>query len=260
MVRVTCSAPDPASIVLHDLTLLPATDGDGSELLATPTGAETTVTCGETPGAGCVMADGAEYTALFLFTPTRDVESTSVGAVSAKWARADAHHQALANLPTADAESAALTKAQTFEATAQLVSALPAVTVRGAAFGLEWELPTEGRLGQLLTMRLKVVNHTNELRALRLTFSENAAFLFCGLKLFHFRLPPAFSQSLSFNLVPIKTGEVHLPSPKLLCVTTGAEVIDPAAKHRVFVRPSELVANWANVPTHPNTVGARQVA
>jgi hypothetical protein len=68
------------------------------------------------------------------------------------------------------------------------VSALPAVTVRGAAFGLEWELPTEGRLGQLLTMRLKVVNHTNELRALRLTFSENAAFLFCGLKLFHFRL------------------------------------------------------------------------
>jgi hypothetical protein len=75
-----------------------------------------------------------------------------------------------------------------------------------------------------------------------------------------FSQPPAFSQSLSFNLVPIKTGEVHLPSPKLLCVTTGAEVIDPAAKHRVFVRPSELVANWANVPTHPNTVGARQVA
>ena len=90
------------------------------------------------------------------------------------------------------------------------MSTLPPLTVRSKAFGLEWELPSSGRMGALLTMRMTVVNLTSELRALRLSFSENDAFLFCGLKLFHFRLPPAFSQVLSFNLVPVKTGAAPL--------------------------------------------------
>ena len=111
--------------------------------------------------------------------------------------------------------------------------------VRVAVFGLSLELPTEGRLGELLTLRLCVANHTKELRALKLTFSENEAFLFCGLKLFHFRLPPFFRHSLSFNLVPIRVGEVCLPTPKLFCVATGAEVVDSAPQHHVFVRPNE---------------------
>ena len=67
------------------------------------------------------------------------------------------------------------------------------------------------------------------------------AFLFCGLKLFHFRLPPVFTQSFTFNLVPIRTGAVNLPTPKLHCVTTGAELVDAGSRHRVFVRPSSLV-------------------
>ena len=142
------------------------------------------------------------------------------------------------------------------QATAQLTSGLPLVAVRPAAFGVSWELPTEGRLGEVLTMRLRVTNQTSGMRALRLSFSENASFLFCGLKLFHFRLPPAFAHHLTFNLVPIRTGEVHLPTPKLLCVTTGAEIIDPAARHRVFVRPTEMVSTWAQQPP----AGVRQSA
>ena len=74
------------------------------------------------------------------------------------------------------------------------------MSVRDAAFDISWELPTEGRVGELLTMRLRVRNQTKQMRAMRLTFSENDAFLFCGLKLFHFRLPPSFSQNFSFNL------------------------------------------------------------
>ena len=89
-------------------------------------------------------------------------------------------------------------------------------------------------------MRLCVANHTKELHALKLAFSENEAFLFCGLKLFHFRLPPFFRHSFSVNLVPVRTGEVCLPTPKLFCVTTGEEVLDSAPRHHhVFVRPSE---------------------
>lgn len=120
------------------------------------------------------------------------------------------------------------------------MNTLPLVTVRIAAFGLSLELPTEGRLGELLTMRLCVANHTKELHALKLAFSENEAFLFCGLKLFHFRLPPFFRHSFSVNLVPVRIGEVCLPTPKLFCVTTGEEVLDSAPRHHhVFVRPSE---------------------
>ena len=74
----------------------------------------------------------------------------------------------------------------------------------------------------VLTMRLCVANHTKE-HALKLAFSENEAFLFCGLKLFHFRLPPFFRHSFSVNLVPVRIGEVCLPL-QLFCVTTGEEV------------------------------------
>ena len=81
-------------------------------------------------------------------------------------------------------------------------------------------------------MRLCVANHTKELHALKLAFSENEAFLFCGLKLFHFRLPPFFRHSFSVNLVPVRIGEVCLPTPKLFCVTTGEEVLDSAPRHR----------------------------
>ena len=113
------------------------------------------------------------------------------------------------------------------------------MSVHGAAFGISWELPTEGRIGELLTMRLCVRNNTMEMRAMRLTFSENDAFLFSGLKLYHFRLPPSFTQNLCFNLLPIRTGAVHLPMPKLQCVTTGTEVLDTQAKELAYIRPSE---------------------
>ena len=119
------------------------------------------------------------------------------------------------------------------------MSALPPIAVRPAAFGVSWELPTEGHLGELLTMKLRVCNQSREMRALKLNFSDNDAFLFCGLKVFHFRLPPDFSHNLQFNLLPIRTGTVNLPTPRLLCVTSGAEIVDPNAHHSIFVRPSE---------------------
>ena len=106
--------------------------------------------------------------------------------------------------------------------------ALPAVDVRAIDFGIEWGLPSEGELGGMLTMTLRLVNHATTLRTLRLSFSENDAFLFCGMKLYHFQLPPGFSHTLTFNLVPIKSGAVQLPMPRLLCVTSNTELIDPS--------------------------------
>lgn len=159
------------------------------------------------------------------------------------------------NCPPADSDAPLrgrvflLALCQRLQATAQLVSPLPPVSVRPPAFTISWDTPTEGRVGELLMMRLRVRNNTKEMRMMRLAFSENDAFLFSGLKLYHFRLPPSFSQSLSFNLLPIKTGEVFLPTPRLLCVTTNAEVIDPHAKYRAYVRPGQpQAATWSDAP------------
>ena len=118
-----------------------------------------------------------------------------------------------------------------------------------------YELPTEGRLGALLTLTVVVINQTREIRSLRLSFSENESCLFCGLKLYHFRLPPAFQETLTFNVVPIKTGAVHLPMPKLLCVDTSTELIDASAQHRVFVRPAEPAADAAQHASAPAVSG-----
>ena len=142
---------------------------------------------------------------------------------------------------------------------AQLVCSLPPMSVREPGFGIQWVLPTEAQLGELISMELVVTNHTKEMRALRLNFSENESFLFSGHKLFHFRLPPTFEHKLSFNLVPIQTGAVYLPMPRLHCVTTGTEVVDPAAKHRVFVRP-RAVDNTLPPPAAPENPAVAQSA
>ena len=123
------------------------------------------------------------------------------------------------------------------------------MSVRSAQFGITWDVPTEGRVGALLTMRLRVTNHTSELRALKLTFSENDSFLFCGLKLYHFRLPPGFSHCLSFNLVPIKTDATHLPTPKLFDVrgrTSGSHARCPHALHMLSLRSSHHNRLWVH--------------
>ena len=100
---------------------------------------------------------------------------------------------------------------------------------------------------------------TSELRALRLSFSENDAFLFSGLKLFHFRLPPGFSHTLAFNLLPIRTGRVPLPTPRLFDVTSGCEVLDPEAKHVAYVHSVAVESAWERPQPPAIEEGERQV-
>lgn len=135
---------------------------------------------------------------------------------------------------------------------------LPAVDVRPVDLCLEWGLPTEATLGQMLTMTLRLTNRSSSLRSLRLSFSENDSFLFCGLKLHHFRLPPSFSHALTFNLVPIKTGALKLPMPKLLCVPTGRAPASPPkrvissvtlSQESVFTRVTQTMPELLCVPT-----------
>ena len=137
----------------------------------------------------------------------------------------------------------------------------PPLPVRAASLGLSWGLPCEGTLGEVLTLTLRVVNASKELKALRLSYSENDAFLFCGLKLFHFRLPPSFSHTLTFNLVPIRSGAVPLPLPRLLDVNANVELVDPNARHRVFVRPcAPPPAAWAEPRLAPAAENAASVS
>ena len=163
---------------------------------------------------------------LFTFTPTHDVKNVSLGSIYVHWSRAEAAGSDPNPTPVAPPTAAV-----------QLLSPMPAVSVCVGTFGLSWELPTEGRLGEVLTLRLRVANNTKQMRALRLSYSENDAFLFCGLKVHHFRLPPLFSQTLCWNLVPIRTGAVPLPTPSIFEVTTNCELIDPPPRHHVFVLP-----------------------
>ena len=252
-VVVECVAPPPAKVVIHSVALVPsaatdAAEGDGGKggggggpLLRATEGTPTEVDAKDSE-----MAMGSAFEALFSFCPLRGGqrrEAISLGEIHVRWSRSDGAAVAEAaaaavHAASSSSSSSSVDAARTPALRAQLVTPLPPVLVLPSAFGLRWELPTEGHVGELLTMRLHVTNRTREMRALRLTYSENDAFLFCGYKLFHFRLPPAFSQVLSFNLVPVKTGAAPLPLPKLLCVTTNSELMDVGAKHRVFVRPS----------------------
>ena len=247
LVRVTSVAPPPASLRLHSVTMQPTNYADEAVGTDEATAAEAVAegaarlsmggvvplltlaegTAATVDAGGCEMREGSIYSCLFRLEPTRDVRATSLGHVHVRWVRA---------LSEGSARGAVM---GTVERMAADVVALPPVDVRASNFELTYHLPTEGQLGAMLTLTVVVTNRTKELRSLRLSFSENESCLFCGLKLYHFRLPPAFSQTLTFNVVPIKTGAVHLPMPRLLCVDTSAELIDASAQHRVFVRPAE---------------------
>ena len=247
LVRVTSVAPPPASIRLHSVTMLPANYADEAVGTDEATAAEAAAeggarlseagavplltiaegTAAEVDAGGCEMREGSIYSCLFRLEPTRDVRATSLGHVHVRWVRSLSEGSARGAVPG------------TIERMAEDVVALPPVDVRASEFEISYHLPTEGQLGAMLTLIVVVTNRTEELRSLRLSFSENESCLFCGLKLYHFRLPPAFSQTLTFNVVPIKTGAVHLPMPRLLCVDTSAELIDASAQHCVFIRPAE---------------------
>ena len=253
LVRVTSVAPPPASLRLHSVTMLPANYTDEAVGTDEATAAEAAAeggarlseagavplltiaegTAAEVDAGGCEMREGSIFSCLFRLEPTRDVRATSLGHVHVRWVRALSEGSARGAVPG------------TIERMAEDVVALPPVDVRASEFELSYHLPTEGQLGAMLTLIVVVTNRTKEIRSLRLSFSENESCLFCGLKLYHFRLPPAFSQTLTFNVVPIKTGAVHLPMPRLLCVDTSAELIDASAQHRVFVRPAEPLPDLA---------------
>jgi len=237
LVRVTCRAPAPATLLLHSISLQPAMGASatpgGGELLAIAEGTQPRL-----DASSYAMRDGSEYSALFCMVPTADVVATSLGTVRVLWSRAPSD----ASSPTEPRDGSKSEGG----ANAEVSTALPPVDVRRSDFGLVWQLPTEGSLGEQLTMSVRVTNHTAEPASLKLTFAENDAFLFCGHKLYRFLLPPAFAHTLTFNLVPIRTGAVRLPIPKLQLVSAAdKDVIDPAWQHRVFVRPTRPAAEWA---------------
>ena len=271
LVRARCVAPAPCAIRLYSVELRPgrrgAEEGDegggdgtggggtggggtGGKLLSLADGTPSEVDAGQ-----CLMSEGSEFSALFTVTPTAEAEASaaagggggsSLGSVAVRWSRADQ--------PGSGGDKGASTAAM-------LSTLLPPLPVRAASLGLSWGLPCEGTLGEVLTLTLRVVNASKELKALRLSYSENDAFLFCGLKLFHFRLPPSFSHTLTFNLVPIRSGAVPLPLPRLLDVNANVELVDPNARHRVFVRPcAPPPAAWAEPRLAPAAKNAASVS
>ena len=71
---------------------------------------------------------------------------------------------------------------------------------------------------------------------MRASFSENEAFLFCGLKLCHLRLPPGSSQLVLFKVVPVLTGSVTLPPVSLFATTNAPHtLIATVGGQNVFV-------------------------
>ncbi|KAJ1640686.1 hypothetical protein T492DRAFT_1138781 [Pavlovales sp. CCMP2436] len=80
-----------------------------------------------------------------------------------------------------------------------------------------------------------------------LSFSDNEAFLFAGLKHCTTRIPPGGSYSLIYNLMPISAG--HVPLPPLQVVARPAyggaaiELVDNSEPRLVFVMPQPLATS-----------------
>ena len=273
LVRACCVAPPPVRLRLHSLRLEAAMAAAAAAALGGGGGGKLEPllrlepsTAGHVDAGSAELRTGGEYTAVFTFLPEVQATAASLGTLHASWSRVEhdattvqpepaaaAAEAAAAMPPAAAAAEVAADPADPADPAepppapppplasppaSELSSALPPTDVRGGDFDVSMELPSEGALGSLLRLHLRVKNNTTKLHTLRLSFTENESFLFCGYKLFNFSLPPGFSHAVSFNLVPVLTGSVSLPPVRLLCASTNTELIDSKAKHLVFVRPA----------------------
>lgn len=204
------------------------------------------------------MGAGSEYSALFALTTLRDTPPASLGSVLVSWCRASSQLPPAPPDATRGEAAAALAAAALPTLPCEVACDLPLAEVRPAEFQLEWEVPTEGTVGGLIVLTLHIRNRSPTLRSLRLSFTENDAFLFCGHRLLNFRLPPTFTHTATFHLVPKCPGAVWLPPVSLVELPMGGvgaaqaaalaggaavpeetrEIVRPTQRHRVFVRPA----------------------
>ena len=227
-----CVAPPPISLRLHALGVRPGELGEASQ------GEANALAVVDDPSAH-ICADEVlniddERSSLFTLRPMCDGSRLNLGTVYAQWSRA----------PPSDAASGGASADGSGSVDSPLVcewrEPAPAVDVRCEDFELEVELPSEGALGQMLPLRLRVKNQTRTLHALRLSFAENEAFLFCGFKLYHFQLPPGYVHTVTFNLIPIQAGAMPLPPLRLFCASTNAELLSTKVTHTVLVLPAGI--------------------
>ena len=174
------------------------------------------------------LRSGDEYTCLFPITAALAAQQ-SLGTLTASWSRATARS-------SAGVDRATQTLTTPAKPPSQMATPLPPIDVRQAEFGITLTASFEGVLGQQMHLRLHVKNHTASVQAVRASFSENEAFLFCGLKLCNLKLPPGASQLVLFKVVPVLTGSVSLPPAALFATTNSPHaLIATVGGQRVFV-------------------------
>jgi len=213
LVHCRCVAPGGVRVQLLSIELQPRVNEEGTPLL-------TLLGQREHNSPDAELTTGGQHSALFKFAPSAVGREQHLGVAVAKWRR-------LAEQPSSQSAPAA-----------EVTCELPRVNVTEDDFAMWLDPPTEGTVGQLLTLKLRAQNRTSKVHTLLLKFCENDAFLFCGYKLLNFSLPPAFAQTVTFSLIPIQAGAVLLPPVRLKCASTGRELFASQAKHVVFVSPS----------------------
>ena len=231
-VRLRCVAPHPLRLVIHAVSLHTdhgAETGTRSPaMMIAPLGGGAAERSLERVETAAELRSGDEYTCLFPITAAHAAQE-SLGTLSAFWSRATA-------CASAGVHRAPETLSTPAKPPSQMATPLPPIDVRQADFGVTLTASFEGWLGQQMHLRLHVKNSTASVQVVRASFSENEAFLFCGLKLCHLRLPPGSSQLVLFKVVPVLTGSVTLPPVSLFATTNAPHtLIATVGGQNVFV-------------------------
>ena len=90
----------------------------------------------------------------------------------------------------------------------------------------------------MLHVAITIHNHTNFLQEFALTVKDSDVFLFSGMRLSAFRVPPNKDLRLRFTLLPLVAGRHALPHFHVLSKRYDKELPQTKLKRFVYVQPT----------------------
>ena len=130
----------------------------------------------------------------------------------------------------------------------EFVSTAPIIALNVPPFSVTANVPAFGLSGEVLTVSYCLKNHTIFVQEFETKLSASEDFMFSGKRQTQFRILPASSHTLCYNLYPLKTGFLTLPT---LEVSNVAEpnnpAVSPSLASAVFIKPSEVNKNLQDV-------------
>ncbi|KAJ6241800.1 trafficking protein particle complex subunit 11 [Anaeramoeba flamelloides] len=116
---------------------------------------------------------------------------------------------------------------------------IPKVNFVKKVLTVDIDFPSQGRVGEQMVCKYLIHNHSDRFQKIMVHVSHSEEFLFSGFVDTTFQILPRATRKLNYNLIPIITGTLSLPSVKIFDTNSNYELTETKKKFHIFILPSK---------------------